>query len=268
MTPSCCIVNLSSRSADWISCKLLGVESLPLSDPPLWSCTTKYYTATVHLHSLDLAQVLESRDNSTDSWPANTEALILYCDTTKESFNDCSKVWEIFGKHGPPVCLCVVEKATDQVTSEKELTRTAILDWCLTHHFELVECDETPEEEEEEDQHTDSDIPAERVGRDRIAEALESHTWSNMVVSQQAAPSTTTRVPLPDNGDKPPGTDTLEAECDSFESLFAQLASIKQRSANLPDDERRSYAEKMALAFYAAMGQPDSEETMSVTKFS
>ena len=35
---------------------------------------------------------------------------------------------------------------------------------------------------------------------------------------------------------------------------------MKEASANLPPAERRAYAEKVALAFYTAMGSSDSEE--------
>ena len=46
---------------------------------------------------------------------------------------------------------------------------------------------------------------------------------------------------------------------DSFESLFAQLASMKEKSSNLPPADRKLYAEQVAMSFYAAMGISDDE---------
>ncbi len=52
----------------------------------------------------------------------------------------------------------------------------------------------------------------------------------------------------------------MEASMDSFEALFSELAVIKAKADNLPLEERRAYAEKIALSFYAAMGGGDSED--------
>ncbi len=51
----------------------------------------------------------------------------------------------------------------------------------------------------------------------------------------------------------------LEANMDSFESLFAQLASMKEKSSNLSPADRKLYAEQVAMSFYAAMGSSDDE---------
>lgn len=46
---------------------------------------------------------------------------------------------------------------------------------------------------------------------------------------------------------------------ETFESLFSELASMKEKSSSLPSAERRAYAEKVAMAFYAALGGSDDE---------
>lgn len=57
-------------------------------------------------------------------------------------------------------------------------------------------------------------------------------------------------------GDKP---DTRD-QPDSFEALFSELASMKDVASSLPPDQRRAYAEKVALSFYAALGGSDTED--------
>ena len=56
----------------------------------------------------------------------------------------------------------------------------------------------------------------------------------------------------------------LEESIDSFEALFAELATIKAKADNLPPDERKAYAEKIALSFYAAMGGSDDEDWYTI----
>ena len=51
-----------------------------------------------------------------------------------------------------------------------------------------------------------------------------------------------------------------EEKLDTFESLFSELASMKETAANLPPDERKVYAEKVAQSFYAALGGSSDED--------
>jgi len=45
----------------------------------------------------------------------------------------------------------------------------------------------------------------------------------------------------------------------SFEDLFQQLSEMKNKAENLPPDQRKSYAEKMAVAFWRSIGGSESE---------
>ena len=51
-----------------------------------------------------------------------------------------------------------------------------------------------------------------------------------------------------------------EDEDIDFEDMFSQLSKMKDISKNLPESERRAYAEKVAIAFYKSMGGSDSDE--------
>jgi hypothetical protein len=85
--------------------------------------------------------------------------------------------------------------------------------------------------------------------------------------SESAAPASRTEVSQPppvESASAATGTKETTAadndEGDDFEGLFAQLTTFRDRSVNLPDDERRAYAEKMAMSFYNAIGGEDSSD--------
>ena len=92
----------------------------------------------------------------------------------------------------PAVCLYVVPTASD-VSEAGEVTRTEILDWCLTNQFELVQCDD--EEDEEGDEFD------EREGKVRIVSALKAHTWSNLRLEEEIGPRPPPSIPAPDTED-------------------------------------------------------------------
>lgn len=46
---------------------------------------------------------------------------------------------------------------------------------------------------------------------------------------------------------------------DDFENLFSNIEQLKRTAASLPLDQRRDYAEKMAVAFWRAMGGDEDE---------
>lgn len=59
-------------------------------------------------------------------------------------------------------------------------TRESALNWCLQHHFELIELNpirnSTPTNAEDLE---DDEIIPEKVGVDRVIEALHTHHWAN-----------------------------------------------------------------------------------------
>ncbi|XP_022104699.1 alpha- and gamma-adaptin-binding protein p34-like [Acanthaster planci] len=46
---------------------------------------------------------------------------------------------------------------------------------------------------------------------------------------------------------------------ESFEELFARMAAMKERAAGLSGEERKKYAEKVAISFWKALGGDDDE---------
>nr|XP_053630676.1 alpha- and gamma-adaptin-binding protein p34-like isoform X2 [Cherax quadricarinatus] len=55
----------------------------------------------------------------------------------------------------------------------------------------------------------------------------------------------------------------LDGEDGDFESLFSNFEHLKRTAATLPPDQRRDYAEKVAVAFWRAIGGDDDEVNCS-----
>ena len=53
---------------------------------------------------------------------------------------------------------------------------------------------------------------------------------------------------------------TTEKDVEDFEKLFANLVNFKDTASGLPDEERRKFAEKVALSFYSALGDDDDSD--------
>ena len=95
-------------------------------------------------------------------------------------------MWRRIKEHLPSVCLYVVSSVSE------EASRTAILEWCLTNQFELIETEDEGDKDEEEDDFGDKE------GKARIASALKAHTWSNLELLEENTGAA--RLPLQENG--------------------------------------------------------------------
>ena len=107
-----------------------------------WNIVTKYYTATVQLHFLDADQVLEDGETELCNFD-DTEAVIFICTNSETCLKNCDQLWKRIQEQSPAVCLYVVKSVVESsVSSDPEVSRAKILDWCLNNNFELVECDD------------------------------------------------------------------------------------------------------------------------------
>ena len=177
--PHCSLINLTSAPSSWILDLILHPEQSPEQQNTIpFKIQTKYFNADIHLNHFHYSEHWETEDSEKFN---RTEALLLYCEGTKESFAKAEKVWEKMKEFSPPVCLCIIDSTREEVEQEHEISRTGILSWCLNNQFELIECDEEIDEcGEIED----------KVGKDRILEALKSHTWSNMELIENSKSET------------------------------------------------------------------------------
>jgi len=238
----CSLVNLTASSpANWILDLILNQSDTQVHGENYnLNLKTKYYNASVKLKHFSYTDL----SNKQCQYFESTEALLLYCDATNDSLEKAEHVWTLAKENDPAVCLLIVDSTEEKVEEGRGLvSRTEIVSWCLQHNFELIESDEVDESEAGEI----GDI----VGKSRILEALKSHTWSTMQIIQS---------PTDQQKQEKKQSQNLEESIDSFEVLFAELATIKAKADNLPPDERKAYAEKIALSFYAAMGGSDDED--------
>lgn len=169
MVPRCCLVNLTDLQSHWILELILQKENINKDENCFqFQVETKYFNAEISLHQLLYSDI--SKEDHTEQLE-KTEALLLYCEGTKDSFVKADQVWSKVKEFSPAVCLCIVDSTKDKTEGDGELSRTEILSWCLANQFELVECDEEQDEVGELE---------DKVGKDRILEAIKSHTWSSM----------------------------------------------------------------------------------------
>ena len=46
---------------------------------------------------------------------------------------------------------------------------------------------------------------------------------------------------------------------ESFEALFSRMRDMKEKAESLPEEERKAYAEKVAISFWKAIGGDEDE---------
>ena len=245
MAAACWVMNCSPRPAGWLIESLVGPGAVAGVD---WQLNTKYYTALVRLSLVE--------DGS--SGPAGEpEAVVVMADTMQQ----LERGWA--GVRGDPaVRLVVVQQAGQQLH--------LMLAWCVERQFELIDLSEIDSITEEEEEGFD-----ERTGKERIREALEAHTWSNLILLEdipkhnavqlsQTEPGNAIDTLAEDSGDEINSSDEefgefmggsgAEGGEADFESLFANLASLKEKAEGMSDGERKLFAENVAVSFFTAMG--------------
>lgn len=254
----------------------------------LWRIENKYYTADIQLCSCSVSSLPSGCEFATN---VNFQSVIIVFDQKQDSsFKEVTSWLSYVESQDPSVLLLLNSGKGD---SNRGVSKAEVVKWCLDHSFELI--DMIPEEDEEDEQ----DDFREKTGIERVVEALQCAEWPNMKMKENqshnaskgsngdhAAPSNqegsskqssdnrasknmpgtvasnekTPAFPLP--------TDDLEllssltsdgAENESFEELFQKLAAMKERASSLPASERKDYAEKVAMAFWRAMGGSEDE---------
>lgn len=122
-----------------------------------------------------------------------------------------------------------------------EDSKTCINDWCIKEGIEIIDFSE---DEDNSDQN-DVSIFASNSQK-RIVEALQTVMWTQW--SSGTSDDTSN-----DHG--------TEKDVEDFETLFANLVNFKETASGLPDEERRKFAEKVAMSFYSALGECSGDES-------
>lgn len=245
----------------------------------LWKIENKYYTADVHLCACSASSLPPQCEFASN---INFQSVIITFDQKeRSSFKEVTSWLPYIETQDPSVLLLL---NSGKGGNNKGLSKAEVVKWCLDNSFELIEM---MSEEEEED--GEEDDFREKTGIERVVEALQCAEWPNMKMkenrsrtgpkgskddqgasaslnneekqsAEHGASKNTAVFPLP--------TDDLEllsslasdgTENESFEELFQKLAVMKERASSLPASERKDYAEKVAIAFWRALGGSEEE---------
>ncbi|BET01165.1 alpha- and gamma-adaptin Hypothetical protein protein [Nesidiocoris tenuis] len=188
----------------------------------LWNINTKYYTADV---KLVLASESELDDVSTEN---QIDGMVIYYNG---NFDESSQqLKSVLGKLnnddvGVKLLVC------DECSSDS--SRTNAVTWCLEESYEHLE------------------LSGPEGDRDRLRQALEANTWSNLV------PKHTKKSKKPKGGQN--AESAPADELDDFAALFGQLATIKEQTSCLSTDERKKFAEQVVLAYWKSIGGDEEE---------
>lgn len=221
-----------------------------------WLIENKYYSAALRL-------ILVHDTNPSDSTRAlvnEVEAVVISFDLGNDGSLTKAKQWgELFKEQDIEIKVLLAEES-GQIDDKKQF-RERVNDWCVENDFELVECCQN-----EEDQKND-DFP-EKIGFERIKEALDAHMWPNMIRKKNVSAAKTGPTHKGEDSKGAAGGDKAEdeaifngneAQLENFEELLGSIQEMKMHAQSLSDNERKEYAEKVTLAFWRSMGLDEDE---------
>ncbi|XP_064390829.1 alpha- and gamma-adaptin-binding protein p34-like [Halichondria panicea] len=248
-----------------------------------WRVDNKYYTAEIELFIVPSSKKLSKK--------REYQALIFLCDL------DCADVletlessWTKIKQHDESDVRVVMGVATSDTPTVE------VLKWCVCEGMELVEW-ERGENPQPQDTDSDDGLPPEAMGVARLSETLQAHMWPNITMKGRdptATSQTQSGAAQPAAGNDMNDLTKLEAKAtasaskeeevrnrvdellltddqlsalkdsedpggEKFEDLFSRFSQMKQHAESLPHEERKVYAERVAMAFWDAIGG-DKEE--------
>ncbi|KAI8821387.1 uncharacterized protein EV422DRAFT_567128 [Fimicolochytrium jonesii] len=262
-------------------CKILDSTSQPISDTtpqcvPL-SLATKYYTADIVLW-VDTLEPTADGASAIDSAELRelgeaVDGFIYVYDRDKSETFEPLRSWTTFlDDVQPNVALCVANTVTEptRTAAETPVHLQNHEEFCLEHGMEFIDLyPSLPEERDSTDEITEDEIMAERVGVDRIAEALENNMWDGMVRGTKsttakptsngsagidkanlanAAEDSIRRLLSMMEGADGGGSDAEEVDDDDFERSLRTLQTLREHGKTLSDSERRALAAQFAMS--------------------
>ncbi|XP_016406017.1 alpha- and gamma-adaptin-binding protein p34-like [Sinocyclocheilus rhinocerous] len=278
--------------------QILGSESLPqatkieerVSWYP-WTINNKYYTANVSLC------VVSSPFDMNTEVARSMQAFIVYFDSkTKNGLNSVNSWLSVVEDLAPEVLILVCDHACDSGVSKQEAQQWCLahaFELVELNPQDLPdEDDDFPESTgvkrivqalnanvwssvEMKDEHSQgfglmSSLVASHHNNPRPSqETLSSHSPSNSTdegtESQRAENNQNNAVdtavdPMIDIDIQELANLTAgDADVENFERLFTKLKEMKDKASSLPHDQRKVHAEKVAKAFWMAIGGDQDE---------
>ena len=215
-----------------------GYDNIPFHSN--WNLTNKYFKANIKVCICKEFQIEKVNKG-------HIEAVIILFNLDQD--NEYIKIKEVSDtlKSG---CLevSILVNINEQTSGSKY---DDVFQWCVDNNFELVQIHDEKEEDEEDE------FP-EKVGVDRIIEALKSHVWSNHTLHEEKDNSRTPNLESNTKKQKPNEQGDME-NMQTFEELFGNFEKMKEKAQTLHGDERKEYAEKVTLAFMEALGIDDED---------
>lgn len=243
--PLCLIVNFGSESEEVLVKEILFKGQKIVDNQSnecgsfTWEVNNKYYTCSVRV------RVEENITTDRLSPSAAPEALVMYAGRSPVNWKNMSpKLKKIHGILG-----CVHIKLLVAQSFKDDSTRLMAQEWAVDEGFEIVDFSEDADNVGLEEKLFASS------SQGRVIEALQTCPWPNIqtknTVHARDSPETGSVV----------GTDGgSNDQEDNFEALFAQLSTFRDRSTNMRDEERKAFAESMAVQFFNAIGGEDSSD--------
>jgi len=222
----------------------------------VWSIKNKYYSCDVNIQVHQQSNNASSQENlkigaslwysdqlksdkvieKLDQWQKDLKTYLKIKDLSEE--HSSSKEVEEEEGINVEVQLIVVEKF------DSEETKSAVTEWSINRGIELIDFSE---DDDEQDEDAENVTVFASNGRKRIIEALQTVMW----------PEICDTTKTDENNDMPPS----EKDVENFESLFAKLVNFKETAAGLPDEERKKFAEQVAMSFYNALGENSDDDS-------
>lgn len=236
----------------------------------LWQIENKYYTADIQVCSCSVTSPPKTQSKLALNF--FFQSIVIAFDENESSFKEVNS-WLSYVKLQDPSILLLLNSGKG---SDLAISRTEVVRWCLSNSFELINMSIQEEEDSQEDEF------GEKFGVARVIEALQCAKWPDMKMKENPCLSNPedlagwgcTNPPrnegssegnnncfcLPgDDIELPSSLSNDSDEIESFEELFQRLAQMKERASHLPSKERKSYAEKVAIAFWNSLGGDDEE---------
>ena len=209
------------------------------------------------------------------------EAVLLIADFHDEkSIDKIKRIISTVSDKEVEICLLYCPTATTNTA-----TRDDINTFCIQHQFELIETEDVNTNVDDEDNGFE-----EKMGVDRVVEALKSHVWSNHVMTNNAGNNTAGNNTVGNTGGQGGEASGHSASgganeggaasgelgdagslnelagdlCDtdmSFQELFGKFLTMKETAQTLEGEERRDYAAKVSMAFMDALGLSEGESS-------
>ncbi|KAI8142490.1 hypothetical protein BJV82DRAFT_144027 [Fennellomyces sp. T-0311] len=243
-----------------------------------WTIDTKYYTAKVDfwLDQVDGDQdVIKGYADQNNGIGQVVDAFVYVFRKDELSSFDGIKDWLPFLEScEPSIQLCVADG------KQEDDDLALIEDWCLDHQFEYVDLDQKTVE------------PLDKAGWDLAVDVLQTNLWDGM--SQKEPDSKKSNEPLLEDEefykelqmlslekekdqpkdstdandddidfDMPSQSEILRMQQqlfadidkeDGLDKAFETMQALREQGKDLPDDERRRLAAKVALSFAAQLG--------------